>query len=89
MCFTSTKLWGLWVMVVLMSRFVIRAVTSVDGMTAEVFKFSNNFLEMCSNEIINKVKGIINRVCYDLTSCNYFFSKPPMQLKNLNKIKKF
>ena len=49
---------------------VLRAVTSVDGMTAEAYKFSNNFLEICSNEIVNKVKGI-NRVCYDLTS------KPP------------
>ncbi len=49
---------------------VLRAVTSVDGMTAEAFKFSNEFLEKCSNEIINKVKGI-NRVCYDFTS------KPP------------
>tara|TARA_B100000963_G_scaffold354226_1_gene370336 strand:+ start:43 stop:1593 length:1551 start_codon:yes stop_codon:yes gene_type:complete len=49
---------------------VLRAVTSVDGMTAEAYKFSNNFLETCSNEIINKVKGI-NRVCYDYTS------KPP------------
>ena len=49
---------------------VLRAVTSVDGMTAEAYKFSHNFLETCSNEIINKVKGI-NRVCYDLTS------KPP------------
>ena len=47
-----------------------RAITSVDGMTAEAYKFSNSFLEICSNEIINKVKGI-NRVCYDLTS------KPP------------
>ena len=49
---------------------VLRAVTSVDGMTAEAYKFSNNFLEICSNEIVNRVKGI-NRVCYDLTS------KPP------------
>ena len=49
---------------------VLRAVTSVDGMTAEAYKFSNDFLETCSNEIINNVKGI-NRVCYDLTS------KPP------------
>ena len=49
---------------------VLRAVTSVDGMTAEAYKFSNNFLEICSNEIVNKVRGI-NRVCYDLTS------KPP------------
>ena len=49
---------------------VLRAVTSVDGMTAESFKFSHEFLELCCNEIVNKVKGI-NRVCYDLTS------KPP------------
>ena len=49
---------------------VLRAVTSIDGMTAEAYKFSNDFLETCSNEIINNVKGI-NRVCYDLTS------KPP------------
>ena len=49
---------------------VLRAVTSVDGMTAEAYKFSNNFLEICSNEIVNNVRGI-NRVCYDLTS------KPP------------
>ncbi len=49
---------------------VLRAVTSVDGMTAEAFKFTNEFLENCCNEIVNKVKGI-NRVCYDLTS------KPP------------
>ena len=49
---------------------VLRAVTSVDGMTAEAFSFPDNFLEDCANEIINNVKGI-NRVCYDLTS------KPP------------
>ena len=49
---------------------VLRAVTSLDGMTAESFKFSHEFLELCCNEIVNKVKGI-NRVCYDLTS------KPP------------
>jgi GMP synthase (glutamine-hydrolysing) len=49
---------------------VLRAVTSVDGMTAEAFSFPDDFLEDCANEIINNVKGI-NRVCYDLTS------KPP------------
>jgi len=49
---------------------VLRAVTSVDGMTAEPFKFSNKFLQFCSNEIINNVRGI-NRVTYDYTS------KPP------------
>jgi len=49
---------------------VLRAVTSVDGMTAEPYKFSNKFLQFCSNEIINNVRGI-NRVTYDYTS------KPP------------
>ena len=49
---------------------ILRAVTSVDGMTAETFKFPEKFLESCANEIVNNVKGI-NRVCYDLTS------KPP------------
>ena len=49
---------------------VLRAVTSIDGMTAESFKFDGDFLDECTNEIINKVSGI-NRVCYDLTS------KPP------------
>ena len=49
---------------------ILRAVTSVDGMTAESFKFPEKFLESCANEIVNNVKGI-NRVCYDLTS------KPP------------
>ena len=37
---------------------VLRAVTSVDGMTAESFKFPEKFLESCANEIINNVKGI-------------------------------
>ena len=49
---------------------VIRAVTSIDGMTAEPYNFNKSFLQNCSTEIINNVKGI-NRVCYDYTS------KPP------------
>ena len=49
---------------------VLRAVTSVDGMTAEAYKFKFKFIEKCANEIVNKVPGI-NRVCYDYTS------KPP------------
>ncbi len=48
----------------------LRAVTSLDGMTADWFKFSYNVLETVSNRIINEVKGI-NRVVYDVTS------KPP------------
>ena len=39
-----TKQWGLWGMTELMKKIcVIRAVTSVDGMTAEAYKFSHEF----------------------------------------------
>jgi GMP synthase (glutamine-hydrolysing) len=48
----------------------LRAVTSVDGMTADFYPFKNDFLSETSNKIINEVKGI-NRVTYDITS------KPP------------
>ena len=48
----------------------LRAVTSTDGMTADYYPFSHDFLGMVSTKIINKVKGV-NRVVYDITS------KPP------------
>ncbi|MET0155803.1 MAG: glutamine-hydrolyzing GMP synthase [Rickettsiales bacterium] len=48
----------------------LRAVTSHDGMTADFYDFSHEFLRKASAEIINKVKGV-NRVVYDVTS------KPP------------
>ena len=48
----------------------LRAVTSVDGMTADYYDLSHEILNRCSSEIINKVKGV-NRVVYDITS------KPP------------
>ena len=48
----------------------IRAVTSVDGMTADFFMFTNHQFKEISSRIINNVKGI-NRVLYDFTS------KPP------------
>ena len=48
----------------------LRAVTSVDGMTADYYDLSNEILNRCSSEIINKVTGV-NRVVYDITS------KPP------------
>lgn len=48
----------------------LRAVTSVDGMTAEVYNFEPKFLCAVSDRIINEVRGI-NRVVYDYTS------KPP------------
>ena len=48
----------------------LRAVTSVDGMTADFYPFDMNFLGRAANRIINEVRGI-NRVVYDVTS------KPP------------
>lgn len=48
----------------------LRAVTSVDGMTAEFYHFPFPLLEKISNRIINEIRGI-NRVTYDITS------KPP------------
>jgi GMP synthase (glutamine-hydrolysing) len=48
----------------------LRAVTSVDGMTADYYPFSHEFLSETATRIINEVKGI-NRVTYDITS------KPP------------
>jgi len=48
----------------------LRAVTSTDGMTADVYPFEMAFLSRVSNRIVNEVRGI-NRVTYDITS------KPP------------
>jgi len=48
----------------------LRAVTSVDGMTADYYPFSHDFLGETATRIINEVPGI-NRVTYDITS------KPP------------
>jgi GMP synthase (glutamine-hydrolysing) len=48
----------------------LRAVTSTDGMTADFFPFSMDFLGRAATRIINEVKGV-NRVVYDVTS------KPP------------
>ncbi len=48
----------------------LRAVTSVDGMTADYYPFSHEFLSETATRIINEVQGV-NRVFYDVTS------KPP------------
>ena len=48
----------------------LRAVTSTDGMTADVFPFDMGFLNRTAARIVNEVRGI-NRVTYDITS------KPP------------
>jgi len=48
----------------------LRAVTSTDGMTADVYPFDAAFLARVAGRIVNEVRGI-NRVTYDITS------KPP------------
>lgn len=53
---------------------VLRAVTSLDGMSADFFPFDMKFLASVSRRIINEVKGI-NRVVYDITS------KPPATIE--------
>ncbi len=52
----------------------LRAVTSVDGMTADWAHLPYDFLAKVSNEIINNVRGI-NRVVYDISS------KPPATIE--------
>jgi GMP synthase (glutamine-hydrolysing) len=52
----------------------LRAVTSVDGMTADWAHLPYSFLANVSNEIINNVRGI-NRVVYDISS------KPPATIE--------
>ena len=52
----------------------LRAVTSTDGMTADVYPFDMGFLARVANRIVNEVRGI-NRVTYDVTS------KPPATIE--------
>lgn len=52
----------------------LRAVTSVDGMTADWARIPYEILARLSNEIINKVRGV-NRVVYDISS------KPPATIE--------
>ncbi len=53
---------------------LLRAITSEDGMTADFFNFSKEFMQLVSNKIINNITGI-NRVVYDITS------KPPSTIE--------
>ena len=52
----------------------LRAVTSMDAMTADWAHLPYDFMAEVSNEIIRKVKGV-NRVCYDISS------KPPSTIE--------
>ena len=52
----------------------LRAVTSIDGMTADWAKLPYEFLQQVSTEIINRVHGV-NRVVYDISS------KPPSTIE--------
>ncbi|MEO0858881.1 MAG: GMP synthase (glutamine-hydrolyzing), partial [Bacteroidota bacterium] len=52
----------------------LRAVTSVDGMTADWAHLPYDFLGRVSNRIINEVRGL-NRVAYDISS------KPPATIE--------
>jgi GMP synthase (glutamine-hydrolysing) len=52
----------------------VRAVTSLDGMTAAVFEMPYEVLNRISTRIINEVRGI-NRVVYDVSS------KPPATIE--------
>ena len=52
----------------------LRAVTSMDAMTADWAHLPYDFMAKVSNEIINKVRGV-NRVCYDISS------KPPATIE--------
>jgi GMP synthase (glutamine-hydrolysing) len=52
----------------------LRAVTSTDGMTADSYPFTHEFLNQVAGRIVNEVSGI-NRVVYDITS------KPPVTIE--------
>ncbi len=56
------------------NTIALRAVSSVDALTADWYRLPYEFLAKVSNEIINNVKGV-NRVVYDISS------KPPATIE--------
>ena len=50
---------------------VVRAVQSMDGMSARYSEIPHSVLQKISTRITNKLKGAVNRVVYDITH------KPP------------
>ena len=56
------------------NTIAIRAVNSVDGMTANWSRIPHDVLDLISSEIINNVKGI-NKVVFDISN------KPPSTIE--------
>ncbi len=56
------------------ATIALRAVTSIDGMTADVYPIPYDILIEISTSILNSVSGI-NRVVYDITT------KPPSRIE--------
>jgi hypothetical protein len=52
----------------------LRAVTAIDGMTADFYPFDGTFMGTVATRIVNEVKGV-NRLVYDVTSKAAYISR--------------